>query len=120
MSRKTLLFHIHTLLGGGIETVLIELLRALNLEQYRIILSVGHYLGEQEVLRKRVPAHVEVRYIVQHPMLTRIRRKKAEGYLHPAEKALGEIFLPPIHKALHQRALKSWASEADVIVDFDT
>ncbi len=110
----------HTLAGGGIETVLIELLRGLDASRYRIILSVGHHLPAHEVLRERLPAHVEMRYIVKHPLLTRIRRKKAEGYLHPAEKALGEIFLPPIHKTLHKRALKAWAEEADAVIDFDT
>lgn len=119
-AKKTLLFHVHTFLGGGIETVLIELLRALDPAEYRIILSVGFHLPAQEVLRDRIPEYIEVRYIVQHPLLTRIRRKKAEGYLHPAEKALGESLLPPIHKSLHRRALTAWAKEADAIIDFDT
>lgn len=110
----------HTLQGGGIETVLIELLGALDPDRYRVVLSVGFHLPGQEVLRDRIPAHVEVRYIVRHPVLTRIRRKKAEGYLHPAEKALGELLLPPIHKSLHRRALKAWSQEADVFIDFDT
>lgn len=119
-AKKILLFHVHTFLDGGIETVLIELLRALDPVKYRIILSIGFHLPAQEVLRERVPPHVDVRYIIKHPLLTRIRRKKAEGYLHPVEKALGESLLPPIHKSLHRRALKAWANEADVVIDFDT
>jgi len=100
--------------------VLIELLRALDPVQYQVALLIGHHLGPLEVLRPRIPAHVAVHYAVEHPLLTRIRRKKAEGYLHPAEKALGEALLPPIHAALHRAALRRLAPGMDAVIDFDT
>ncbi len=117
--RRTIAFHVHTLQAGGIERVLIEILRALPEAEYRIILSIGFHLGPLEVLRPQVLPHVEVRYAVAHPLLTRIRRKKAEGYLHPAEKALGEVLLPPMHAQLLRKAAKKLSAEADVVVDFD-
>lgn len=117
--RKTILFHVHNLLAGGIEKVLIDLLQAIDPQRYRVILSIAHHLGDKEVLRPLVPAHVEVRYIVDKPLLNYAKKKKMTGKLNVAEKALAELITPFFIKRLHRRKLKAWAEEVDVFIDFD-
>ena len=56
----TIVFHINVLLAGGIEKVLIDLLRALDPAKYRMKLSVGYHLQELEVLKGSIPSYVEI------------------------------------------------------------
>ena len=118
--RKTLLFHVKNFLTGGIEKVLLELLGALVAkDKYRIILVIAHDLGPAEMLLPQLPPQVEVRRILQKPWMNRVRRKKTSGYLHPAEKAFWETFLPVVSRRKHLQYYRKWAAEADVIIDFD-
>lgn len=117
--RKTILFHVHNFLAGGIEKVLLDLLQAIDPARFRVILSIAHYLGDKEVLRPQVPAHVEIRYIVESPLLNYAKKKKMTGKLSVAEKALAELIVPFFVKRLHREKLAAWSKEVDVIVDFD-
>ncbi len=120
MPRKTLLFHVNNFLTGGIEKVLLELLGALVArDRYRIILVIAYDLGSAETLLPQLPPEVEVRRVMQKLWMNRIRRKKAAGYLHPAEKALWETFLPAVIRRQHIQKYRKWATEVDVIIDFD-
>lgn len=117
--RKTILFHVHNFLAGGIEKVLLDLLQAIDPERFKVILSIAHHLGDKEVLRPQVPAHVEIRYIVESPALNYAKKKKMTGKLSVAEKAVAELIVPFFVKRLHRKKLAAWSKEADVIVDFD-
>lgn len=122
LMRKTLLFHVHTFLVGGIEKVLLELLHALDPAKYRIILSIAHKLDEKELWRDRIPAYVEVRYILDKPILNYVKKKKKTefvGIYSKVLKAVSEITLPYFIKRIHRTKLRAWAQEADVIIDFD-
>ena len=46
---KTILFHVNSLLTGGIEKILIEILKGMDTSRYRIILSIGYDMGSQEL-----------------------------------------------------------------------
>lgn len=117
--KKTILFHVHNLLAGGIEKVLIDLLQALDPQRYRVILSIAHHFGEKEVLKPQVPAHVEVRYIVDKAWLNYAKKQKMTGKLSLPVKALSELVVPFFVKRLHRQKLAAWSKEVDVIVDFD-
>jgi glycosyltransferase involved in cell wall biosynthesis len=118
--RKTLLFHVNNFLTGGIEKVLLELLQALVARnRYRIILVIAYDLGVAETLLPQLPAEVEVRRVMQKLWMNRVRRKKTTGYLHPAEKAFWETFLPAVIRRQHLQKYRKWTLEADVIIDFD-
>jgi glycosyltransferase involved in cell wall biosynthesis len=118
--KKTLLFHVHSLLAGGIEKVLIELLCALDPDKYRILLSVAYNLGDNEVLKKDLPDYVEVHYLLNHPLLVYTYKKKQTAKIGLVEKLLGELIFPPIRKQQQRKALKRLIRDVDVVIDFDT
>jgi glycosyltransferase involved in cell wall biosynthesis len=115
----TLLFHINSFLAGGIEKVLIELLHGLDPKKYRIKLSIAHHLSELEILKKQLPSHVEVHYILDTPLLTSTKKKKILKTISLPEKLLEELVLPFFKKQMHRKKLKDLAANADVIIDFD-
>lgn len=117
---KTILFHVNSLLTGGIEKVLIELLKGLNPQKYHVKLSIGYYMGEQELLRNDIPSYVEVIYLLEHPLLTTPHKNKKTGKTNVVEKALSELLLPPIQKKVRRQKLKCILKEVDVVIDFDT
>lgn len=117
---KTLFFHVSNFLTGGIEKVLLGLLRGLDADHYRIVLVIAHDLRDAEKLLTQLPAHVEVRRVLEKPWQNRVRYQKAKGRIHPLEKAFWEIFLPGAIRRAHVQKYRKWAAEADVIIDFDT
>jgi glycosyltransferase involved in cell wall biosynthesis len=120
MPRKIkLLFHVQSLLSGGIEKVLIELLQALPGDKYETGLIITHHLGEKEVLRPQVPAHIKVDYLLEARWLNWARKKKMTANITAAEKLLAEMILPPLQRRIIGRRLAILTAQADVFVDFD-
>ncbi len=116
---KTLLFHVSSLLAGGIEKVLIELLQGLDPARYRVKLSIAHKLDELELLRDQVPPFVEVTYILDKPILSATKKKKINKTITTSERFLEEVILPYFKKQAHYRKLKELIKDVDVIIDFD-
>ena len=116
---KTLLFHVNSLLAGGIEKVLIELLSGLDPKKYNIKLSIAHNLGELELLKGQLPSNVNVSYILHSPILTNTKKKKVLKTLTFPEKLLEELILPLFKKRLHVIKLTELIKDADVVIDFD-
>lgn len=117
---KTILFHVNSLLTGGIEKILIEILKGMDTSRYRIILSIGYDMGSQELLKNQIPSTVEVVYLLKHPLLVTPHKNKKTGKTNFLEKALAELFLPPIMKLVKRKKLKSILPAVDVVIDFDT
>lgn len=117
---QTLFFHVSNFLTGGIEKVLVGLLRGLDAQQYRIVLVIAHDLRDAEKLLPQIPPHVEVRRILERPWQNRVRYQKATGRIHPLEKVFWEAFLPGVIRRAHLKKYRKWSAEADVIIDFDT
>ena len=88
----------NSLLAGGIEKVLIELLSGLDPAKYRIKLSIAHNLGELEILRDRIPSYVEVYYILDTPILTNTKKKKVAKNISLPGKLFEDLLLPPFKK----------------------
>lgn len=118
--KKTLLFHVHSFLTGGIEKVLIELLYALDPGKYRILLSIAYDLGDKQVLLGSLPSYVEVHFLLSDPLLVYTYKKKQTAKIGLAEKLLGELIFPPIRKKKQRKALQRLINEVDVVIDFDT
>ena len=114
-----IIFHIHNLLSGGIEKVLLELLHALPPERYDVQLSITHHLGEAEVLRPQIPAHVQLHYLLQSRFLNWAKKKKMTANISGAEKLLAEAILPPLQRRVISRRLAEISAGADVLVDYD-
>jgi glycosyltransferase involved in cell wall biosynthesis len=117
--RKAVFFHVNNFLVGGIEKVLLELLRAMDKDRYRVVLCISYDLGDSETLLSQVPGHVEIRRVLDKPWMNYVRRKKTSGHIGPLGKAVWESFLPYFIKKEHKAKWSRWAKEADVIVDFD-
>ncbi|MBS1584854.1 MAG: glycosyltransferase [Bacteroidetes bacterium] len=116
----TIVFHINLLLAGGIEKVLIDLLRALDPKRYRVKLSLGYNLEELEILRDKIPPHVEICYIVSDKRLSFAKKRKIAGNISAPVKLYGDIVLPYFQKRVWNKRLPEIIKDADVIVDFDT
>lgn len=116
---KTLLFHVNSLLAGGIEKVLIELLNGLDPLRYHIKLSIAHNLGELELLKKQIPPYVSITYILDTPFLTNTKKKKVTGNITLPEKLFEDLVLPPFKKSVHTKKLKELIADVDVVIDFD-
>ncbi|OJW82726.1 MAG: hypothetical protein BGO69_07065 [Bacteroidetes bacterium 46-16] len=116
----TIVFHINVLLAGGIEKVLIDLLRALDPAKYRMKLSVGYHLQELEVLKGSIPSYVEIIYLVDKPSLTFAKKKRIAGNLSIPGKLYNELVLSPLQRLLWKRRLAEVTKDADVVIDFDT
>lgn len=116
----TIVFHINVLLAGGIEKVLIDLLRALDPAKYRMKLSVGYDLQELEVLKGSIPPYVEIIYLVDKPSLTFAKKKRIAGNLSIPGKLYNELVLSPLQRQIWKRRLAEVTKDADVVIDFDT
>ena len=58
--KKRILFLISRFLDGGIDTILVEYLQNIPLDQYDVTLAVGVKMDELEVHLKRIPEGVKV------------------------------------------------------------
>lgn len=117
---KTLLFHVNSFLTGGIEKILLEILKGLNPDKYNILLSIAYNMEEKEILRAQIPHYVEVHYLLDHFLLTTPHKNKKTGKINFFEKTVSELILPPINKNVKKRKLKALLKRADVVIDFDT
>lgn len=116
---KKIAFHINSLLAGGIEKVLLELLRALPRHKYDVRLLVTYEFGAAEVLRHEVPLDVPVIYLLPISPLTRTHIKKKTAKVTSFEKLLAEIFIVPFRKNRLRQRLEAEIADVDILVDFD-
>ena len=115
----TLLFHVQQLLGGGIERVLISLLRSLPADRYRVRLLITYDFGKAEFWREDIPSHVSVSYLLPPSILTRTHIAKKTAKVSPIQKGLNEVLLTPLRNALIKRRLPEALAGADLLIDFD-
>lgn len=115
-----IIFLISRFLDGGIDTVLVEYLRNLDPARYDVTLAIGIGMGNLEVHLDKIPRWVKVRYMVDAPELTALKRAKIVRRLSLAEKLRDEVLLNPQRKKAIYGWLKENAPSADIIVDFDS
>lgn len=117
--KKRLLFLICALLDGGIDTILVEYLRNISLEEFDVTLGIGIKMDEFEVHLPKIPHGVKVEYLVDAPVLTRGRKAKFAGTLSKSAKICDELFLNPIRKFSAARRLRRLIAGHDAVIDFD-
>lgn len=118
--KKRILFLISRFLDGGIDTILVEYLQNIPLDQYDVTLAVGVKMDELEVHLKRIPEGVKVEYLVDSPSLTRIKKAKIKGRVGFGLKLWDELALNPLRKAQSAWRLGRLKQKADAIIDFDS
>lgn len=116
---KKIAFHIQSLLSGGIERVLLELLNELVKTHSSLELLITYEFGDAEVLRHLAPASVRITYLLPISPLTRTHIKKKTGNVSLIEKAAAEVFLVPFRRAIIKKRLAAALVGIDTLVDFD-
>lgn len=116
--RKNILFSIDTLLVGGIEKVLIELLKNILKEKYKVTLLIGYKMDELEKLKSDIPKEVEIKYILEEEIYVGGKKKKALGILSNLEKVFFEA-TSFLRKAVFKKRLLEYIKDADTVIDFD-
>lgn len=121
MERTRILFLLSRFLDGGIDSVMVEYLRCLsNLPQYEITLAVGMNYQKLEVYRHRIPSNVSVVHLITSSCLVKWRKRKISTPLPIYIKVFDEVLLNPVRRAIMSRKISQLASQADVVVDFDS
>jgi glycosyltransferase involved in cell wall biosynthesis len=114
----TLLFHVSTLLDEDIQKVLVNILQELDPAKYKMRLSVAHSLGELELVKSRVPQHVEVHYILNTNQ-SATTRKRIEKTITITDKVYDALVMPLVRRRMHGQKLGGLAGDTGVVIDFD-
>lgn len=88
--KKKVCFYLNVLLVGGIEKVLLELLKNIDYDKYEVSLLIAYKLGEVEKLKEEIPKNIEIKYLLTEEFLVKGKRKKVLGELGKTEKILDE------------------------------
>lgn len=119
MKRK-ILFYIETLQVGGIEKILIELLKNINKENFDINLVIGYHLPLLEKFKDDIPKEIKIEYLLKNNIFCRFKEKKALGKLSSYEKILNEILAIKRKKVMEKRLLELLNEEKiEYLIDFD-
>lgn len=116
--KKKLYFYINTFVVGGIEKVLIEVLRNIDRDKFDIKLLIGFKLDELEKLKEELPSDICIEYILFDNFFCSNKKKKSQGLLKEYEKILDESF-SWLKKIIFKKNLELKIKYADVIIDFD-
>ena len=75
--KKRICFYINTFVVGGIEKVLIELLKNIDKNKFEVTLLIGFKLDEMEKLKSELPKDIKVEYLLQDDFFCKIKKKKS-------------------------------------------
>lgn len=113
-----LVFYVDVLVVGGIEKVLIELLKNIDRSKFNTTLVIGYNLGELEKLKGNVPDWVKIKYVFDEKFYTELKKKKVAGNMKKYEKILFESY-SWLRKITMKKRLKEILKDKDVLVDYD-
>ncbi|MBR1800286.1 MAG: glycosyltransferase [Bacteroidaceae bacterium] len=120
--KTQILFVISRFLDGGIDTVLVELLKNLvrNSSTLHGTLVIANKMAGKEVFINQIPADVDVRYLVDEPWLQRYKCWRLDGHHSHLLSFLDEVFLNPIRRILQRKRFRRLQRKADVVIDMDS
>ena len=100
-----ILFVISRFLDGGIDTVLVELLKNLvrNSSTLHGTLVITHKMAGKEVFLDQIPPDVDIHYMVSERWLLWYKRRKLDGHRNHLLSLLDEVFLNPIRNYRQRR-----------------
>lgn len=118
---RRILFVISRFLDGGIDTVLVELLKNLiaHAPSLRISLVILLKMEGKEVFFNQIPKSVDVHYLVDEPWLLVYKRWRLDGHRNKLFSLLDECFLNPIRYFLMRSRFHCLQRDADVVIDMD-
>lgn len=119
---KRILFVISRFLDGGIDTVLVELLKNLirQVPSLKISLTIILKMKGKEVFLEQIPKEVDVHYLIDEPWLLVYKRWRIDGHRNKFYSLLDECFLNPIRYALLCFRFHRLQRQNDVVIDMDS
>ena len=117
-----ILFVISRFLDGGIDTVLVELLKNLvrNSSTLHGTLVITHKMAGKEVFLDQIPPDVDIHYMVSERWLLWYKRRKLDGHRNHLLSLLDEVFLNPIRNYRQRRRFRRFQQNVDVVIDIDS
>lgn len=118
--RVRVLFHITDFNDGGIESSIIQWLRILDRNRFKVVLSVMHTSPAFENrFRALIPPDVEVEVLVDRPWLKYFQAKRYERRLSKLGRVARDVHNTLAVRPHVARRMTQLAQRVDVIVDFD-
>ena len=120
--KRRILFVISRFLDGGIDTVLVELLKNLihQVPSLKISLAIILKMKGKEVFLEQIPKEVDVHYLIEEPWLLAYKRWRIDGHRNKFYSLLDECFLNPIRYALLCLRFYKLQRQNDVVIDMDS
>lgn len=116
--QKKICFYINTFVVGGIEKVLIEILKNIDKKKFDVTLLIGLKLDELEKLKSELPSDIKVEYILKDNFFCKNKKKKSLGILKKSEKIFDESF-SWLKKIMFKKILLEKIKDMEIVIDFD-
>ena len=113
-----LVFYVDVLVVGGIEKVLIELLKNIDATKFKVTLLIGYKMDELEKLKGDIPENINVEYVFHERFYTSLKKKKIMGRLNKLEKVLFESY-SWLRKLVLKSRIKKMIKDKDILIDYD-
>ena len=113
-----LVFYVDVLVVGGIEKVLIELLKNIDSTKFKVTLLIGYKMDELEKLKGDIPENINVEYVFHERFYTSLKKKKIMGRLNKLEKVLFESY-SLLRKLVLKNRIKKMIKDKDILIDYD-
>ena len=113
-------FHITDFNNGGIESSLLQWLRILDRDLFRVSLSVTYASPALERrFRAQIPADVPIEVLADRPWLHYFQQRRHQGRLGKPGRIARDVHAALVVRPHLAKRIKAIASKVDVIVDYD-
>ena len=116
---KTIVISSGDLTMGGLQKVLVEYLKLIDKNKYRIVLLIANDYGKKNLFLEEIPKNVEIQFVRPYNLVSKIaelskkrkilNRVLLKGYRHKSKRVFKSIFLEKLSKL----------GKIDLIIDFD-
>lgn len=113
-------FHITDFNNGGIESSLLQWLRILDRDRFRVSLSVTYASPALERrFRAQIPADVPIEVLADRPWLHYFQSRRHQNRLGKPGRIARDVHAALVMRPHLAKRIKAIASKVDVIVDYD-
>ena len=116
---KTIVISSGDLTMGGLQKVLVEYLKLIDKNKYRIVLLIANDYGKKNLFLEEIPKNVEIQFVRPYNLVSKIaelskkrkilNRVLLKGYRHKSKRVFKSIFLEKLSKL----------GKINLIIDFD-
>lgn len=116
---KTIMISSGDLTMGGLQKILVEYLKLIDKNKYRIVLLIANDYGKKNLFLEEIPKNVEIQFVRPYNLVSKIaelskkrkilNRVLLKGYRHKSKRVFKSIFLEKLSKL----------GKIDLIIDFD-